>query len=550
MEDIIYYSDSTEADRFLMHWNEIYPSIQESGYDQREIQSLIIKLKITAFPLLSDEESEDVLKSHLLEFFDIEAPLEPLITEKLFLYSYPVRKEVREGLKRAILSNNQMLGDLPVGQWIQEFDKKYDFRARSSSSVIDFINTNPTASKMNAASRYKLKKILHAYDYLLVYTLTETEPELSQMIGMGLLEPEEKTASSQQFYNLPAREENHAETSQIIKMPFSDSLKDYPELGEQVITSDKIKIKYFNDFVRPSIKNWLSDYTANLGYYNHTSMERGNYLFQSENTKNLGFEDRQRLSLILKSFDEGTPLTIDVNAKQILFSELSPSKKPEANKIPIPSGQTAPASKINYNFPSKPQDYDFQQSYRPRTQEPGNNFEKVIQLEDKEEASSISDAPRVVNLKEPAREKPPAQPVPQPKNLLNIKDLVEQSRKEREQSALNLHEFAVPANIEKSHFKNTPNFPIKSEIKGSVNGNNMHSENDLDARNRDFHESLDETEKNLFQKNNDLDSQNMQFSSPQKMPYEKIKEKPEISDKPEISEPPKAQPYRIHPSEF
>lgn len=111
----------------------------------------------------------------------------------------------------------------------------------------------------------------------------------------------------------------------------SETLQKYPEVGEQIITSQHIRLKIFPEPVRSSIKNWLSDYTFGLGYESHDSMTRGNYLFKSENGKGLSQEDREKLSLILKSYDENVPLTIDTAIKQVLFPETQIKKenKPE-----------------------------------------------------------------------------------------------------------------------------------------------------------------------------------------------------------------------------
>lgn len=119
----------------------------------------------------------------------------------------------------------------------------------------------------------------------------------------------------------------------------SEALEKYPEIGEQIITSQHIRLKIFPEPVRPSIKNWLSDYTFGLGYKAHDSMTRGNYLFKSENGKGLSQEDREKVSLILKSYDENVPLAIDTTAKQVLFPETQTKeeKKPEIVTVIKPS---------------------------------------------------------------------------------------------------------------------------------------------------------------------------------------------------------------------
>lgn len=115
--------------------------------------------------------------------------------------------------------------------------------------------------------------------------------------------------------------------SQLEKLPIDMAIKRYPELGEQLITSDYIKLKSFFEPVRPSIKNWLSDYTFNIGVSNHDPIARGNYLFKNENARKLSQSDRDKLSQILKSFEEKTPLAINTNTKQVVFSAMASQER-------------------------------------------------------------------------------------------------------------------------------------------------------------------------------------------------------------------------------
>jgi hypothetical protein len=121
------------------------------------------------------------------------------------------------------------------------------------------------------------------------------------------------------------------------KYVFSEALKKFLELGEQLITSSKIRLKSFPESVRPSIKNWLSDYTFNAGYERRDSMALGNYLYQNENAKTLNAYDRQRLAYILKAFDENSEVTINEKTKQIAFPEMRNVKPRKV--APLPRGE-------------------------------------------------------------------------------------------------------------------------------------------------------------------------------------------------------------------
>jgi hypothetical protein len=394
--------------------------------------------------------------------------------------------------------------------------------------------------------------------------------------------------------------------NKTVRISIESALKQIPEVSEQLLTTDHIQIQYFKEPVRPSVKNWLSDYTFHLGYKSHNTTIRGNYLFQTENTKNLSYLDRQKLSQILKSFDEKTPLEIDMQTKKIIFSQPLPERKPVPTPTNVPA--SAPPQQTEY-YPAKNTAPIEQKShemsprtssdisaktdipvprpvYQPKTQEPGNNFEKVIQLEEKNDETSFSSNQRVVNLKEQEKERPTL-PTPPVKNLLNIKELIGISRNESQNMPLK------PTSAPK--VKEIPLAPRKEE-QGNVSDRfnlqkitekaNQDSEKPLSAANNSIHHdyspalsraiwknnttySPDETKKKLVKSNNTAaspisgasakdfsqiqkkDNSNIQFSSPQKLPHEKeqeeIQKKPVISEKPQV---PVMQPYRIHPASF
>ncbi|MCX6763639.1 MAG: hypothetical protein NTZ97_02805 [Candidatus Moranbacteria bacterium] len=107
----------------------------------------------------------------------------------------------------------------------------------------------------------------------------------------------------------------------LVNLPIVEALKKYPQLGEQLITNDKITLKSFPDPVRPSVKNWIADYTFNLGYEYHDQLTRSHYLFQEKNTIKLSEDERRKLAMVLKALDEKSPISVDENRKEIFFME-------------------------------------------------------------------------------------------------------------------------------------------------------------------------------------------------------------------------------------
>jgi len=141
-----------------------------------------------------------------------------------------------------------------------------------------------------------------------------------------------------------------ASQAKLVQITVADALKAYPEVGEQLITSEKIVLKNFPDPVRPCLKNWLADFTFTLGRDKHTAMDRGIYLFQSANGKRLNSQDRNKLAFVLKAFDEGLQVSVNKDTRQIIFQaaiEADESLNPNVKAQIVPnqaSAQGGPAT--------------------------------------------------------------------------------------------------------------------------------------------------------------------------------------------------------------
>ena len=117
-----------------------------------------------------------------------------------------------------------------------------------------------------------------------------------------------------------------------VRLSLSQALKEYPKLESQQVTNDFLKLRYSEFPSRPTIKNWITDYYQNLGVGGHGIMERGNFLFHSDNCKKLTSAERQKLALVFKSLSENMPLVIDAEKQQIIFPEMNSEERSIINK--------------------------------------------------------------------------------------------------------------------------------------------------------------------------------------------------------------------------
>lgn len=105
------------------------------------------------------------------------------------------------------------------------------------------------------------------------------------------------------------------------KLPIIPALKKYEQLGEREITEGSIRIEVSEEkeFVEPTIKNWLEDYIQNKGAQAHDNLERSDYLYKSSNTENLTTGERDKLSIILRSYDMDELITINKEDQEVFF---------------------------------------------------------------------------------------------------------------------------------------------------------------------------------------------------------------------------------------
>ena len=108
----------------------------------------------------------------------------------------------------------------------------------------------------------------------------------------------------------------------IIERPVEDLVKEFPEVGNQQIGSQKaIIIEAMPVPMKPLVKYWMQDYLEKMGHFEHSNIDRVKYVYHDKNTRTMNDEERRQLNLILKSLDEGVALAYSTRMKKIDFSK-------------------------------------------------------------------------------------------------------------------------------------------------------------------------------------------------------------------------------------
>lgn len=158
----------------------------------------------------------------------------------------------------------------------------------------------------------------------------------------GILPPHPPDASElMNKIAIIAVSDSHAQP--IIKKPFRLAVQENKEVLNQILTTDPIKIAEFEQPVRPTIKNWLSDYIKHKGTGYHDELERSDYLYKSLNAINLPGEERAKLAKILRAYDEDSEVPISSENKLILIEELAKKEAPPLPKAVTPTPAPTPS---------------------------------------------------------------------------------------------------------------------------------------------------------------------------------------------------------------
>ena len=138
---------------------------------------------------------------------------------------------------------------------------------------------------------------------------------------------------------VPKEEVGEAEgvQHQSIRVALLEALSKFPQLGQQTVTETRVKLKSSAEPARGSLLNWIKCYREELGVGYHDSVIRGQFLFRSQNGSRLSDGERERISLLLRSIEDGETLLVDTDRQEIIFSEMAPASDAPASLPGAPS---------------------------------------------------------------------------------------------------------------------------------------------------------------------------------------------------------------------
>ncbi|MBP9727913.1 MAG: hypothetical protein KBD27_00885 [Candidatus Moranbacteria bacterium] len=326
--DAVAHHDAGPAFRLLKQWDAmvaLFPMEWTSNAQfQRTLPVLRKDLWYTAFPELPIADAQKILSSEILECMQRDMNLADLLSSRYTSISYGMQDKERLALKEAILKNVELIGGVTIGEWLATFDKLFKPEEREESGVNDFMTRDSRVAGLSKDEQGVLHVVLDMYDKYLA-------TELLSIFDVAVIvsgQPAQKTPSDTQsrFGGQPS----------TAKLPLLQALSKYEQLGNQLITRERIKLRSQTETVRPSLLYWIKYYRDELGVGHHSTVDRGNFLFRSENGKRLSPEERERVNLVLKSVEENFPVEVDTEQSVIIFPPFVVEEAPVSQMPPTP----------------------------------------------------------------------------------------------------------------------------------------------------------------------------------------------------------------------
>lgn len=348
--DAVAHRDAAPAFRLLKEWDmmvALFPSEWTSNAQfQRDLPVLKNDLRYTAFPELSLVDAQAILSSEILSCLQREIDLESLLLSRFTSVPYGSQEKERQALKQVILKNTELIGTVSIGEWLTTFDKLFKPDERDENGVNAFMTRESRVASLGKNEQTLLRFVLEMYDkYLATEVLSVFD--VAYILSGQSAQPTRGNTS-------PRSSAGFGGQSTIVRLPLLQALSKYEQLGNQLITQGRIKLKSQPETVRPSLLYWIKYYRDELGVGHHSSVERGNFLFRSENGKKLTPEERERVNLVLKSVEENYPVEVDTEQNVVIFPPFVPQGAPQPLPVPpLAPQKTAPQPRMIFQ-PSRP----------------------------------------------------------------------------------------------------------------------------------------------------------------------------------------------------
>lgn len=316
------------------------PEIQNNPAQLEELKIYLDLMRFIAFSTLPEPDQVELFRTSLLKAFRVGIDIKNRFDIKMNLTPDVLWPETVQQFIEAMLKNNERLGNQPIivrgehsesqpvlSNWLRDYNRIYGMDRHEKIIPHRYMTESQNVQQLNREDQTTLLKTLEFYEGLKFPSQSQIQAAMEKALDQYLAEnedlPEEDFESGEESDVVSdVKERLRLNSEEYLDNDIETLIIKFPKVADQQVSRESIKLLFNDEIVKPTISNWLADYRAYAGVGKHEINERSDYLLRSTNVQNLNPAERERLGLLLRSYDEKYLLPFSVSKQEILFDQV------------------------------------------------------------------------------------------------------------------------------------------------------------------------------------------------------------------------------------
>jgi len=323
-----------DAQEIIKRIEEMKKTGEVDSVLSEELDVYIVLLKFISFATLPENEQLSLFEKHIVKAIRVGIDLKNRFTIKLHLIPAASWPETAQLFVEAIIRNNEKIGRNPitvngenqsspqtVSNWLRDYNRIHGMDRHEKIITHRHLSENPNAQRLKSDEKAILLKLLEFYEGIKFPSHRQiqeaVEKAYRRQAAKGEIDLEPEDTGNEILTGVKNEMADYKE--EAVSEDINLILSKFPKAGDQLIGEKPIQMLQNGEWVQPTVNNWLADYRTYAGAGPHETKERSDYLLRSPNTQNLNTKDREKLGLLLRSYDENYILKFSKDRQEILF---------------------------------------------------------------------------------------------------------------------------------------------------------------------------------------------------------------------------------------
>lgn len=328
-----------DAQDIITEIAELNSDSSTSEAEKEELKVYERLMKFIAFSTLPEGEQLGLFKNFLVKAFRLGIDVKNRFAIKMNLTPDVLWPDTAQAFVAEMLKNEEKLGTDPIivkgedqgaqpnlANWLRDYNRIYGMDRHEKIIPHRYLAENNNAQKLSKDDQVLLMKLLEFYEGLKFPSQSQIqaalERALEQLSEEDLQALPGSVAEEEDLVLEDMKQRLDQDNEEYLDDDIENLIKKFPKVADQAITKEPIKLLFNGEWVKPTVNNWLADYRAYAGVGQHEVNERSDYLLRSANVQNLSPEEREKLGLLLRSYDERFVLPFSATKQELVFDRI------------------------------------------------------------------------------------------------------------------------------------------------------------------------------------------------------------------------------------